>query len=70
MKLNHPLNEVEIKNNQKLIDWLMKIVLDWHLEKPVNQIKIEIKHLLVLFDENGEYDYDFYNKMIVWCLHD
>ena len=69
MKLNCPLTDVEIKNNQKLVDWLMKIVLDGHLEKPVNQMKMEIKHLLVLFDENGEYDHDFYNKMMQ-CLQD
>jgi len=69
MKLNCPLTEVEIKNNQKLVDWLMKIVYSWHLEKNVIQMKMEIKHLLVLFDENGEYDHDFYNKM-AWCLQD
>lgn len=69
MKLNCPLTEVEIKNNQKLVDWLMKIVYSWHLEKNVLQMKMEIKHLLVLFDENGEYDHDFYNKMMQ-CLQD
>lgn len=57
------LTQQEIGDNQKLIDGLMKIVYDGHLEKSVKVLSLEIKHLLVEFDENGEYDQDFVNKM-------
>lgn len=54
------LTDAEVKDNQVLVSWIMKVIDEWFLEKKSSQLVLELRKALTSYDQEWKKD-DFYN---------